>query len=171
MTFAYDSKPKILFVCLGNICRSPAAEEIMRSLAGQHHLAEKIICDSAGIIDLQVGLPPDSRMQYHARQRGYRLSGVARQFDPAVDFDRFDYIVTMDKMVESDIRSLTADAGHLSSIHAMADFCRTIHAREVPDPYRGTGDDFERALDILEDACLGFFEYITQRGNLSGSVR
>ncbi|NNJ85422.1 MAG: low molecular weight phosphotyrosine protein phosphatase [Gammaproteobacteria bacterium] len=154
---------KILFVCLGNICRSPAAEGIMNTLIKQNRLGNNIACDSAGVTDWNVGSSPDSRMKYHAGQRGYRLSGSARQFNPTVDFHAFDYIITMDTKVDADIRALTPNADDLSKVHPMTDFCREISANEVPDPYYGTTDGFERVLDILEDACAGLIEHVAKK--------
>lgn len=136
----------------------------MRSLVEENHCDDTIACDSAGIIDANVGSAPNSTMKYHAGRRGYRLSGIARQLDPGTDFEGFDYIVTMDEMVDSQVRSLAPNADYLSRVHGMTDFCRTMDEVAVPDPYYGTGDDFERVLDILEDACLGLFEQVIRRG-------
>nr|VFJ64544.1 MAG: protein tyrosine phosphatase [Candidatus Kentron sp. FW] len=157
-------QPKILFVCLGNICRSPAAEGIMKSLIAKHHPGSGIDCDSAGTTDYNIGSPPNATMKSHAQQRGYRLSGASRQFHPE-DFHRFDYIVTMDRSVDADIRSLTRDSRSLAKIHNITDFCRAIDAREVPDPYHGPAAGFERALDILEDACLGLLKHLTRQSS------
>nr|VFK52254.1 MAG: protein-tyrosine phosphatase [Candidatus Kentron sp. TUN]VFK52453.1 MAG: protein-tyrosine phosphatase [Candidatus Kentron sp. TUN] len=150
---------KILFVCWGNICRSKAAQGIMTTIIERNDLGNRIVCDSAGVIDVNVGSPPDSRMQRHARQRGYALSGVARQFDSSIDFEEFDYIVTMDEENHADIRALSyLTPEYLSKLHKMVSFCRKTDAKEVPDPYYGGEDGFERVLDILEDACSGFLE-------------
>nr|VFJ93045.1 MAG: protein-tyrosine phosphatase [Candidatus Kentron sp. LFY] len=155
---------KVLFVCLGNICRSKAAQGIMTSLIERNRLGNKMVCDSAGIIDANVGAPPDSRMKHHAGARGVELFGVARQFDPATDFDEFDYIVTMDEHNHAHIRALARfTPEYLSKLHEMVDFCRKIDAREVPDPYYGGEDGFEKVLDILEDACSGFLEHLSRK--------
>nr|VFJ88050.1 MAG: protein tyrosine phosphatase [Candidatus Kentron sp. H]VFJ90019.1 MAG: protein tyrosine phosphatase [Candidatus Kentron sp. H] len=153
---------KILFVCLGNICRSPAAEGIMNALVQQRASSgDKILCDSAGIGDWNItGDPPDPRMTRHARQRGYPLSGRARQFDPTGDFHEFDYIVTMDAKIDAHVRTLAPDAEQASKIHPMADFCRKIAVKEVPDPYYGGADGFEEVLNILEDACSGLLAHL-----------
>lgn len=135
----------------------------MISLIEGSQLEGRIICDSAGIIDANVGLPPDARMSRHAALRGIELFGVARQFDPATDFDEFDHIVTMDEENHAHIRALAHfTPEYLSKLHKMTDFCRKTNAREVPDPYYGGEDGFEEALDILEDACSGFLEYLPQ---------
>nr|VFJ47284.1 MAG: protein tyrosine phosphatase [Candidatus Kentron sp. DK] len=150
---------KILFVCLGNICRSPAAEGIMNALIEKNHRKGDMVCDSAGVTDWNVGSPPDARMTDHARRRGYRLAGAARQFDPATDFHRFDYIVTMDKKNLADVRALARNSEERSRIHPMTEFCRKFLTEEVPDPYYGGENGFEMVLDILEDACAGLLKH------------
>ena len=134
-------KTRILFVCLGNICRSPAAEEIFRTQVARQALSDSIEADSAGTYSGHAGNLPDPRMRRAAARRGYELTHRARPLREA-DFERFDRIVVM--------------AG---KIHRMAEFCR--HSPQwdhVPDPYYEGHEGFELVLDLLEDACEGLLD-------------
>ena len=139
---------KVLFVCLGNICRSPAAEEIMRSMA-----PEGWTIDSAGTGRYHIGSLPDSRMRLHARRRGYELTHRCRQVE-ADDFRRFDLIIGMDDANVSDLRDICPDPALEGKIHRMSEFflpsCRFDH---VPDPYYEGAEGFEIVLDLLEEGC------------------
>lgn len=150
---------KLLFVCMGNICRSPAAEGAMRSLVDKANLAKEILCDSAGTIGYHVGAPPDARMTEHAKRRGLLLQHAARKFVKA-DFERFDYILAMDKSNYRDILSLDTEGKYQQKVFMMTDFCQTLSVDEVPDPYYGGGQGFELVLDIVCDAAQGLFEKI-----------
>lgn len=137
-------KRSVLFVCTGNICRSPTAEAVLRHLASEEGIELHI--QSAGIGDWHVGHPPDERAQKHARTRGYDLSALrARQVAPR-DFDEFDLILAMDR---GHLRSLErmAPAGHRHKIRLF------VAGRDVPDPYYGGPEGFERVLDLVESAC------------------
>nr|VFK09469.1 MAG: protein-tyrosine phosphatase [Candidatus Kentron sp. LPFa] len=135
----------------------------MTSLLQRDHLENSIVCDSAGIIDANVGAPPNARMRRHAERRGYQLFGTARQFDPATDFEEFDYIVTMDEENHAGLRALArSNPKYLSKLHKMTEFCRQTHVKEVPDPYYGGECGFREALDILEDACSGFLQHLAR---------
>jgi|YelNatPaOPRAMG01_1025707.scaffolds.fasta_scaffold02472_16 protein-tyrosine phosphatase len=153
-------KKNILFVCMGNICRSPAAEEIMRHLVNQDGLKDKFFIDSAGTVAYHEGEKPDQRMIKHAKKRGYFLTSKARKFNPAEDFEKFDYIVTMDNENYFDIKALDKNKKYTNKIFKMVDFNKSIKVAEVPDPYYSGSDGFENVLDILEDACSGLFEKI-----------
>lgn len=153
-------KKNILFVCMGNICRSPAAEGIMKSLVEKEGLKEKVFIDSAGTIGYHAGDTPDPRMVKHAAKRGYNLNSFARKFDLKNDFNKFDYIVTMDDDNYLDIKSLDFRGKYSDKIHKMVEFSRNIKAGEVPDPYYSGSEGFEKVLDILEDACGGLLEKI-----------
>ncbi len=150
---------KLLFVCMGNICRSPAAEGAMRSLVDKEGLASQIICDSAGTIGYHVGAPPDHRMTEHALNRGLKLQHAARKFIKA-DFERFDYILAMDKSNYRDILSLDLEGKYSQKVFMMTDFCRSIKADEVPDPYYGGATGFELVLDIVCDGAQGLLEKV-----------
>ena len=145
---------KILFVCLGNICRSPAAEGVMKNLAG----GLPIEIDSAGTAGYHIGELPDSRMRSHARNRGYHLESRARKFDEQKDFEKFDLIIPMDKSNLRDILALDPARKYRHKVKMMTDFCTALDVDEVPDPYYGGPEGFEYVLDILEDGCKGLLE-------------
>lgn len=151
-------KKKILFVCLGNICRSPAADGVMRKMC--EGLPVEI--DSAGTAGYHIGELPDSRMRSHAAKRGYPLTHRARQFDPLKDFERFDLILAMDKNNMRDLQSMDRKNQYGHKLKMMTDYCQTMNAKEVPDPYYGGPEGFEHVLDILEDACKGLLNEIME---------
>jgi len=153
---------RLLFVCLGNICRSPAAENIMRKMIGDAQLSESIEIDSCGTTAYHSGSPPDRRMTASARRRGIEMTGAARPFRPE-DFDKFDLIIAMD---EDNRRDIIAQAGNLEDeekVVPMAKFIKRFRVEEIPDPYYGGGDGFDRVLDLLEDGCGELLESIRSR--------
>ena len=156
---------RILFVCMGNICRSPAAEGIFRTMVEKEKLTERIEIDSAGTIDYHAGESPDPRMKFHAASRGYFLKSKARQFDPKTDFENFDYIITMDNEIFNEITRLDKRNVYNSKIHNMVEFSRLIKADEVPDPYLGGPEGFEKVMDILVDACRGLLKRLKDELN------
>ncbi len=151
---------RVLFVCLGNICRSPAAEAVTNSIIVQRDLADLITCDSAGVSAYHAGEPADARMRRHGEKRGYFLSSISRQFEPQTDFDQFDFIVAMDQSNISDLKRLSSSTEHHDKLSMMCDFAVSRSEKEVPDPYYGGADGFEHVFDILEDACLGLINQI-----------
>jgi protein-tyrosine phosphatase len=153
-------KKSVLFVCLGNICRSPGAEAVFNSMINDEHLSDEISCESAGIIGVHVGEPADSRMLDHASRRGYKINSIARKFNPKFDFEKFDYIIAMDESIESDLQRLTRSAEDSEKIFRMTDFSSSSKYSGVPDPYYGGSSGFEVVLDLLEDSCEGLLEYI-----------
>jgi protein-tyrosine phosphatase len=150
---------KLLFVCLGNICRSPAAENIMNHKIAQKNLGYRIVCDSAGTSSYHVGSPPDRRMVATAKKRGMDFIGESRQFN-ASDFEQFDLIVAMDRDNYWDILSLDGERKYRDKVKMMCDYCRSHTAKEVPDPYYGGPEGFNRVIDLLMDACEGLLEEI-----------
>ncbi|MFA6469681.1 MAG: low molecular weight protein-tyrosine-phosphatase [Bacteroidota bacterium] len=142
---------KVLFVCLGNICRSPAAEGVMKKLI--EGLPFEVA--SAGTAGYHVGDLPDSRMRVLAGKRGYHLVSRARQFDPAQDFEKYDLIVAMDGSNLHDLKTMDRRHQYGHKLSLMTDYCRVRNEKEVPDPYYGGPEGFDRVLDILEDACAG----------------
>jgi len=154
------SQKKILFVCLGNICRSPSAEAVMKYLIKKEGLEDLISVDSAGILAYHVGEPADVRMQVHAGKRGYELTSIARKINPKIDFKEFDYIITMDNEIYADVLNFDEHNNFRNKIYKMTQFNSEIEADEVPDPFYGTAEEFELVLDILEDACKGLLEKI-----------
>ncbi|MFO8038142.1 MAG: low molecular weight protein-tyrosine-phosphatase [Sodalinema sp.] len=149
----------LLFVCLGNICRSPSAENIMRHLVAEAGLEDKIVCDSAGTSSYHIGSPPDARMRSAAKKRGIQLVGQARQFIPA-DFEQFDLILAMDRENYAGIMALDRQGIYDDRVRMMCDFCRHHSIKEVPDPYYGGAEGFDRVIDLLLDACEGLLEEI-----------
>lgn len=143
----------VLFVCLGNICRSPTAEGVMKSMVQKRGLEDKVFCDSAGTAAYHEGEPADGRMREHANERGYDLTSIARRFNPQVDFEKFDYILTMDDSNYRNIRALDPENRFNNKIHKMTSFCRIHNTSHVPDPYYGGDDGFRLVIDIIEDAC------------------
>jgi protein-tyrosine phosphatase len=152
---------RLLFVCMGNICRSPAAEGIMNHLLRQANLQEQYICDSAGTIGYHRGSPPDERMQLAAKKRGIILTGRARQFARS-DFENFDLILTMDRQNYWDVLAQDSENQYGHKVKMMCEFCRTYPYKEVPDPYYGGAEGFELVLDLLTDACSGLLADLRQ---------
>ena len=153
---------RILFVCLGNICRSAAAEEIMRTYVRREGLERLIRVDSAGISSYHQGDEADPRMRAHAVRRGYAITHRSRPVRES-DFENFDLILAMD---DSNIDALKAMAPDVESEHKIArmtDFCRIKQVDYVPDPYYGGAQGFENVLDILEDACGGLLAELRLR--------
>ena len=154
-------KKKILFVCLGNICRSPAAEGVFRQLVKERGLEHAFEIDSAGTAGYHAGEPADRRMQQHARKRGINLTSISRKFNPSTDFDKFDLVVAMDNENVSNLKRMARSPEDLAKISKMTDFSKTGNYTEIPDPYYGGYDGFELVLDLLEDACEGLLERLS----------
>jgi len=150
---------RLLFVCMGNICRSPAAEAVMRHLIESKDLANRIECDSAGTISFHTGNPPDPRMQEAAAKRGIRTSGQARQIR-ADDYRSFDIILTMDDENLINVRSMAPAEDHPAEVRPFCDFVTEAATTEVPDPYYGGPQGFETVLDLLEDGCASLLERV-----------
>lgn len=145
---------KILFVCLGNICRSPAAEIIFRHQAGNAGLLDGLLIDSAGIIGHHQGSPPDPRMAAALQRRGYPVTGKARKIR-IDDLRIFDLIVTMDETNLADVRGLDPDGSFHEKIRPFVGFCRRHNDPRVPDPYYGGQRGFDHVINLLEDGCEG----------------
>ena len=145
---------KLLFVCLGNICRSPAAEGVFLHLLNERGLSDQFVVDSAGTGGWHVGNPPDRRMQAAANRRGISLPSRARQID-LDDLRDFDLVLTMDDANLMAVQWLAREAGSsaTASIKPMLSYARSFSETEVPDPYYGGDSGFEHVLDLLEDAC------------------
>lgn len=150
---------KLLFVCLGNICRSPSAENIMNHLIKEAGLDNKIVCDSAGTSSYHIGSAPDRRMSAAAAKRKIILQGRARQLTIA-DFDDFDLILAMDKENYRDILALDRQKQYLDKVHLICDFTSRYKVKEVPDPYYGGQEGFDYVIDLLLDACTGLLNYV-----------
>lgn len=153
---------KVLFVCMGNICRSPTAHGVFRALVEREGLAHAIGIDSAGTHAYHVGSGPDKRAQSTARSRGVDLSDlVARRVAPQ-DFDEFDYVLAMDQENFISLSEICPDA-HIEKIHMFMDFAPAMRTREVPDPYYGGPSGFERVFDLVEAASEGLLDEIRRR--------
>lgn len=149
----------ILFVCMGNICRSPAAEAVMKKFVSLENLDEKIFVDSAGTIGYHEGQGADQRMKEHAKKRNYDLTHIARKIRKE-DFDKFDYIITMDDENYSDVLAFANEYNKKANVFKLTSFCQHHTAKEVPDPYYGGAEEFEFVLDLLEDGCYGLLKKI-----------
>lgn len=150
---------QLLFVCLGNICRSPSAENIMNHLLQSRQLTHLFTCDSAGTSSYHIGSAPDRRMTQAAAEQGIYLKGRARQFQVA-DFEQFDWILAMDDENYRDILRLDP-AGHFRhKVRKICEFCRYHQDTEVPDPYYGGEAGFHYVIDLLMDACEGLLEFL-----------
>ncbi len=149
---------KVLFVCLGNICRSPTADGVFKAFVARDGLADKIIVDSAGTAAYHVGNPPDRRSTAAAKLRGYDLSPLRARQATANDFTQFDYILAMDRENLSNLKHIKPDhySGHLG---LFLDFA-TGPETEVPDPYYGGDAGFEHVLDLIESAAEGLLAEI-----------
>lgn len=150
-------KTKILFVCLGNICRSPAAEGIMKKKLSDKGLDKDFEIDSAGTYGYHEGELPDPRMREHALRRGYNLTSRSRPISTE-DFFDFDLIIAMDDNNFQNLKQKAPDIESQQKIHRMTDYCRNFTDSYVPDPYYGGAKGFEHVLDLLEDACEGLAE-------------
>lgn len=148
---------RLLFVCLGNICRSPTGEGVMRHLLREHGLEDSVEIDSAGTGDWHVGQPPDARATSAARERGIELEGSARQVT-AADFQAFDLILAMDRANLDELRALAPTGAARERVRLLREYDPLAVAAgelEVPDPYYGGQDHFEEVLDVVTRACEG----------------
>ena len=159
-TMCMEKKYKILFVCLGNLCRSPSAEAVMKKLVKDAGMEARFEIDSAGIIGYHEGEPADQRMRAHAARRGYVLDSISRPVRIA-DFFDFDLIIGMDDKNISDLKRKAPDLESENKIHRMTQFSRNKLYDYVPDPYYSGAEGFELVLDLLEDACSGLLETLT----------
>lgn len=150
---------RVLFVCMGNICRSPAAEIIFRHRVRETGLESRVAIDSAGTIGYHRGAPPDRRMSAALKARGYSISGSARQIR-ADDLRDFDLILVADRENLKDVRALDPAGRNREKIRLLTDYCRVHDAEQVPDPYHGGALGFETVADLVEDAAAGLLEAV-----------
>jgi protein-tyrosine phosphatase len=153
----FGDKFGVLFVCTGNICRSPTAEAIFRKLATDAGMAETVTADSAGTHAYHVGEPPDPRARKAAAKRGYDLSALRARTIEDADFQRFDLILAMDQEHYAILAGIAGSAAS-HKLKLMMSYARRFKERDVPDPYYGGPQGFERVLDMLEDAARGLLE-------------
>ena len=153
---------KVLFVCTGNICRSPTAEAVFRARVEQAGLAHAVTVDSAGTHDYHVGDPPDSRAIAHGRQRGYDLAPLRARHIEADDFKRFDFVIACDRGHHKIMRRIAPpEAGE--RITMFLDYAPELGLTDVPDPYYGSAKDFEYVLDLVERAADGLLDAVKQK--------
>ena len=156
-------KIRILFVCMGNICRSPTAEAVFRHAVDAAGLHDPLECDSAGTHGYHIGEPPDQRAQHTAGRRGYDMSNLRGRKIGKQDFERFDYIVAMDRRNLSVLEGL-CPAQHAGKLALYCDFHAEYAGREVPDPYYGGPRGFEQVLDMIEAVSEGLIARLQQSG-------
>ena len=157
---------RLCFVCLGNICRSPIGEGVMRHLVQGAGLADKVEVDSAGTADYHAGEPPDARARAAARRLGIEVGGRARQFKRA-DFERFDYVLAMDRSNFDDLSELARDPQLQKRLHLLRAFDPTsLPGASVPDPYYGGDEDFDDVVRICIAACTPLLEMLRREHHL-----
>ena len=155
-------KVRVLFVCLGNICRSPAADGIMHAIVKEHNDETRWEIDSAGTGGYHVGDLPDSRMRIHARRRGLELNHICRQVRIA-DFDDFDLIIPMDASNETNLRRIAPSVEHETKIIPMAKFINmSLRYDYIPDPYYEGAEGFELVLDLLQNGCANLYDVVSK---------
>ena len=155
-----SARPRVCFVCLGNICRSPTAEGVFRHLLAEADLGDALVVDSAGTAAYHAGESPDRRSAATASRRGIHLGGRARRFERG-DFERFDYVVAMDGSNHRDLLQLAPSEDAREKVHLLRDFDpEAVTGSEVPDPYYGGEDGFEKVLDICVAGCRGLLAHI-----------
>lgn len=154
-------KKKILFVCLGNICRSPGAEAVFTGIVKNRGLNHLFEIDSAGTSGWHAGEPADRRMKSHGLKRGYDLTSISRKFNPNTDFEYYDMIIGMDNENIQTLKRMARNQNDLNKIFKMTDFRKVHKYDEIPDPYYGGDAGFELVLDLLEDSCEGLLEKIS----------
>lgn len=156
----------VVFVCMGNICRSPTAEAVFRQYVERAGLSQQIVIDSAGTHDYHIGEPPDRRTQKAAQQRGFDMSSLRGRQVEAEDFSRFDYVLAMDS-ANLAILNHIKPKNSATQASLFLQFARHHAEREVPDPYYGGADGFERVLDMVEDAATGLLQHIREQHQLA----
>ncbi len=150
---------RVLFVCLGNICRSPTAEGVFRALVEREGVARCIEVDSAGTHDYHIGAPPDGRAQEAACRRGIDISDLRGRKVTAADFTRFDYVLAMDRSNHEHLRRL-CPKGEERRLRLFLEFAPDLGLPDVPDPYYGGRQGFEAVLDLIEIAARGLLRHI-----------
>jgi protein-tyrosine phosphatase len=154
-----EGKVSVLFVCLGNICRSPAGEGIFKKMVKERAVANRYHVDSAGTSGWHINEPPDRRMRSHGEKRGYTFDSHSRKFASS-DFEKFDYILAMDDNNYYDILALAPNMEAQKKVYRMVDFLQNLTYDHIPDPYYSGAEGFELVLDLLEDACGGLLKEI-----------
>ena len=149
----------VLFVCLGNICRSPTAHGVFRHLISGHGLSGAVTVDSAGTSNYHPNSPPDARSQAHAAKRGYDLSDLRARQIQAADFEKFDLVLVMDWDNLAHVKQ-NCPPEHQHKLRRFTEFCLQFYSDVVPDPYFGGDAGFEEVLDLVEDASTGLLQHV-----------
>ena len=155
-------KISVLFCCMGNICRSPTAEAVFRARVKEAGLEQQILIDSVGTHDYHIGSQADTRTQRAAMQRGYDMSSLRGRQVEVTDFDRFDYVLAMD-LANMAILQKLCPKPQRDRLGLFLEYASRHPQREVPDPYYGGEDGFERVLDMVEDAAKGLLQHIRKQ--------
>lgn len=151
----------VLFVCMGNICRSPTAEGVFRHVVEEAGLNEQINIDSAGTHAYHIGSPPDNRAQFASSNRGIDLSSLRGRKVENRDFEKFDYVIAMDNSNHADLTDVAG--GTAENLYLFLEFSNNFSEKEVPDPYYGGDQGFEHVLDLIEDASRGLLIHIRDK--------
>jgi protein-tyrosine phosphatase len=159
------AKTKILFVCMGNICRSPMARGVFNNLVKTASLQDFVVCDSAGTHDFHVGEGPDQRAVNAAAKRGYELNGFVARKVTLADFSEYDYILAMDWENLALLQRM-CPRGLQHKLQLLMRFATEYEAATINDPYHGSAQGFEQALDYIEDACNGLMEVVRRRATM-----
>lgn len=152
----------VLFVCTGNICRSPTADGVFRKMIGKAGLEGRVLVDSAGVSGWHQGEAPDARSQEAAQKRGYDLSGLCARAVATEDFSKFDLLLAMDRGHENSLIALAPPAER-GKVRLFMSFAPQLGVAEVPDPYYGGRDGFSHVLDLVEAACQGLLDHVADR--------
>lgn len=155
-----SKKTSVLFVCLGNICRSPTGEAILKKIVEEKGLNDSFHIESAGTGNYHIGERPDPRTRHHGEKRGLKFESLAQQFNPQQHFDFYDYILCMDQSNVQNVRQKDPSQKYHNKIIPIMSFVPESGYSIVPDPYTGGPQDFELVIDLLEVACLKFLEQI-----------
>lgn len=156
------ARVRVLMVCMGNICRSPTAEAVLRHKLHAAGLGDTVSVDSAGTHAWHAGSPPDQRSATHAARRGYSLAGLRAREVVDADFDQFDLILAMDWDNLALAQDLCPPA-HLAKVKRLTEFCMRLSSPVVPDPYYGGAQGFSEVLDLVEDACEGLLQHVQRQ--------
>ena len=161
-----EAQIRVLFVCMGNICRSPVAEGVFRLMLEGVGLSEKIDVDSAGTHAYHIGAPPDTRSQATALRRGVDLRQLRARRVTVADFAEFDYLLAMDRDNFENLLELCPDSSLHNRVRLLMDFAPHLPEREVPDPYYGGPSGFDRVMDLIEEAAQGLLLHIREQHRL-----